>query len=148
MKRLETVLFYVLLAFSLLIILATAGWAQPCTPTTTLAVNPTTVEAELPDHTATVLGSTTPLVSSYELRYYAEGAPSPFQTLSLPKADWTLISGNCYSARPSMFPLTLGIRYRAVLVAMGPAGNSAPSNETNPFGWPRLPIVGVAKVVP
>jgi hypothetical protein len=131
--------------------LAAAGQAQtvPCeVPVDQLSVNPKLVAAELTEHTTMVLGTTTPLVSGYEVRIYQEVVPratAPFAVVQLPREAWTLVPGTaaCYTATmPDVPSLARNIKHRATLIALGSHGlNSEASEESNPFGWVGPPRV-------
>lgn len=120
---------------------ASARAQSPCeAPASVVVVNPSQVAMRSPDHATTILGGAEYLVTAYELQYYAEGAPSAFQTVTMPRDAWVLATGttDCYTGTPTSWPLTPNTRYRAVLVARAnPAAavaDSPPSEESNPFG--------------
>ena len=96
------------LLLTLLLVLACAAPAlaqDPCaspTPTAT-ELNPTKVYAILPDHTAVLLDTQIPTVSSYQLALFPKGqGPTGIPTvlLNFPKTAFTLVPGSasCYFA--------------------------------------------------
>lgn len=126
---------------------AAAAQTAPCSaPVDQLVVNPTRLNLVSADHMTFVFGSTTEwLIASYEIRYYAEGATSPFQTFTYPRAALTPTGGvvNCYGIAQTSWPISPNVRYRAVAIAKtNPVANvadSLPSEESNPFGVPGSP---------
>lgn len=131
---------------------ATPASAQCDIPNTALTPNPTRIALTSVDHLTRPLDGTEFLITAYEVRYYQEGAPSPFQTLTIPRDQWSPVAGqtNCYTATPSSWPLTPNLRYRAVVIAKAsPLFNttdSDPSEESNPFGRAGRPQRPVTRV--
>ncbi len=94
-------------------------------------VNPSAVEfSASPDH-ATLESDGTARLTSYELRFYQQGAAAPFQVASLgkptPAADGTIRIPFSTVTVPSA-----GIVYEARVAALGPVG-SATSTVSNTF---------------
>lgn len=114
----------------------------------TVVVNPTTVSFDpSPDHAAVGLDGAA-LVTSYSLRFYAEGAGSPTQTQDLGKpAPGT--DGRITIANRALFagaPLSLNTKYVAKVATVGPTG-VAESDPSNPFGNAGPPRKGSAPTV-
>ena len=145
-----------LLTFLLLILLLVAHRAtaqtNPCqapAPTGTV-LNPTTIYFESPDHDATIVDTTTPVIESYLLGITLDGATSPMTQINVPRANVTRVAGTtppCYSASVatpgSPIPsVPTGQKYSARLTAKASSGiaDSDPSAASNPFtlqGRPR-----------
>lgn len=127
---------------AMLLLAATPVFAQnPCTatPATTLTTNPTQVFVTLAEQTANMPGVTParPMVDSYQIAYFAEGADpnlgaNPLTSAMVARATFTLAATttDCYrTALPLPLPPPPGTRY----VAYARAHRDAFSDGTNSF---------------
>jgi len=140
----------IVLAFVVLVLYGRPAFAQTgaCPSAMTLTVNPTWV-CFMPDldptsgHNATDPLTGQPVVTRYDLLFFAPGVDSatgaPIQTISMGKP--TLNAQNAvWLQRGELAAIPVGQQYRARVVAVGPAGTSPRSAESNPFGRSSLPL--------
>jgi hypothetical protein len=124
-----SVRFVVAFAFSVVALVPSVGLAQP-------TLNPTRAEfSPSPDHNNTMPDGT-PIVSSYRLDLFLQGASAPFQSNSLGKPTPDPVTGTITVDLTSMFagwPVA-GTIYVADVAAVGPGG-SAPSALSNTFSF-------------
>lgn len=94
-------------------------------------LNPTTVEFQVsPDHNVTVLG--TAVVTSYEMRIFAEGATAPMTTATLGKPTAANDATVSINKAEVLAAIPVG-SYFAKVAAIGPGGEGV-SDPSNPFG--------------
>ena len=136
----------------LLLAMVCAAHAQTGCPTssgTAVVVNPTTVQAELPEHTVMLLDGS-PAVTGYTLGWYAEGASAPTSTAPIAKSAWTLVAGTgmCYETPLPSLGVPLGQKYYAAANAVRGTVVSPWSAASNPFGFesPTPRPVGVIRL--
>lgn len=127
---------------------ATIAHAQtpcPTTPPTGMSLNPNIIEASLPEQN-TVQNDGTPLITDYQIAYFAQGANVATATpllgpFTVPKTAFTLITGtvDCYTT-PVPAPLPQGTQIfvaaaksRRAATATLPAIESPWGSVTNPF---------------
>lgn len=125
MKRLTIFATVLLLA-----VLAVPAAAQ-------VVVNPSTIEFDpSADHSTISALDGLPKVASYSLQFWAVGGQAPVLSQDLGKPALAT-DGKIRIASRSLFTasaLLADTKYVAVVVAVGPAGESSGSPQSNPFG--------------
>lgn len=121
----------------------------PCESASTLAVNPTKVAANLPDHETRLLDNSGFLVSGYLIEFFLEGASLPVTSVNINRNAFTQIQDSCYQTQLPSVPLAPNMRYVATMKALSSVGDSPRSDNSNPFGFQAPPArITVVRMVP
>lgn len=140
-KAMRTIIGGMLLGLLWVTTVAAQTPCQAPRPTTTV-LNPTTLYAELTEHTL-LLPDGSPSVTGYHYGHYAQGASAPTTEGAIAKSAWTLVSGVCYlTPPPDLGAVPIGAVYEIKLQALRGTEASPWSEGSNPFariGGPLTP---------
>lgn len=106
----------------------------------TYVVNPSRVQFQASADHAVTLPDGSPMVSRYELRIYAQGAPDPVTTTDLGKPQH--VGGEVTTDITSVIgslPLSATVQYVARVAAIGQTGTGL-SDPSGPFGHVGVPV--------
>lgn len=97
-------------------------------------INPTRVEFTVSLDHAVVLADGQPMVTSYDVRFYAAGASEPTSVSSIgkPDPDGSGVASVDISSVIIAFPVSPTTQYVARVAAVGPTGEGV-SDPSNPF---------------